>query len=112
VGHHRLGEQAVLMRASSNQMRDMQGYIGSIAFAENGRTIAATSPRGGKVQYFSAITASTSDTQTIPDVCGIAATPGGFLLTSGTGMLLSLGGSFPERSRVAQMHWDNHLIPI
>lgn len=112
VGQHRRGEDVVLMQASPNQMRDMQGYVGSITFTDDASEIAVTSPRGGKVQYFDVRTGVMSHTQTLPDVCGIAAASDGFVLTSGTGVLSFLTATGPERSLRVPVNWDNHLIPV
>lgn len=46
VGIHQMGRPFRLMAASTNDVRSMQGYVGSIALSSIGQTIAVTSPRG------------------------------------------------------------------
>lgn len=112
VGTHKRGGQVVLMQAGADQMRDMQGYVGSIAISDDGTTIAVTSPRGGIVQVYDAETGQCVEIEYYNDVCGVATTPLGFMLTSGTGALMSKVGLTWDKPRIAQLSWDNHLIPI
>ncbi len=112
VGIHSLGEDPVLMRADSNQMRDMHGYVGSIAFSADRRIIAVTSPRGGMIQQYDVTKAQITAEQSIPDVCGIAGKTDGFMATSGNGEITQLQHDGNHRSAVAAMRWDNHLVPV
>ncbi|SMY06337.1 DUF1513 domain-containing protein [Flavimaricola marinus] len=113
VGHHRLGEQVTLMPPDSDAGRDMQGYVGSIAVSADGRTIAATSPRGNVVQTYDVEAAEQIGSLTIEDVCGVVQVPGGFAVTSGTGELRYLGDTLPTGpGRRNDLAWDNHLIQI
>ena len=77
VGVHTIGAGASLMRAMRDQMSDMQGYIGSSAFAGYGRTIAVTSPRGSVVQLYDAQSAQMTGSHPMIDVCGVAAIESG-----------------------------------
>ena len=112
VGHHRLGARVALMQADLNQMRDMNGYVGSIAISRDSTSIVATSPRGDVAHFYDANTSEITETQYLPDVCGAATTAHGFLLTSGTGELLLKRGSAHISSRIDGLSWDNHLIAI
>ncbi|EBA01870.1 hypothetical protein RB2150_00040 [Rhodobacterales bacterium HTCC2150] len=112
VGHHALGRVITLMQASPDQIRDMQGYVGSIAFAHDGATIVVTSPRGNTVQRFDAASAQILGSRSVIDVCGVAATVNGLMLTAGTGQLASLTAAGKLFSRSEAVQWDNHLIPI
>lgn len=112
VGLHRMGADAVLFEAPSQQVRAMNGYIGSIAFSKDAKTIAVTSPRGGLIQTYDAqrhvIVASSS----ITDVCGVAPHVHGYAVTSGTGKIGNLTGSQQNLKEIAAHKWDNHLILI
>ena len=112
VGHHRLGTEVVLLQAPSEETRAMQGYVGSICYVDEGKTIAVTSPKGGVVQFFNAETAKLTGSTPIADVCGVAAMAGGALLTSGTGRLSSFTSTLRSASRFEDLSWDNHLIRI
>ncbi|HRK42359.1 MAG TPA: DUF1513 domain-containing protein, partial [Gemmobacter sp.] len=86
----------------------MQNYAGSIA-ASAGR-IAITSPKGGAVQIFGD-DGRFLQTLRRADACGIAAAPGGFMLSDGNGVLSHLGESLSPL-RQTTLLWDNHLIAI
>lgn len=112
VGLHRVGQSAQFMTASSNDVRQMQGYIGSIALSTDGKTVAVTSPRGGLVQYYDVASGSHSASLTIPDVCGVAALGNSFALSAGTGEMHRFTlGKVSARNRV-DLNWDNHLVHI
>ncbi|MFP7570732.1 DUF1513 domain-containing protein [Marivita sp. S2033] len=112
AGHHRVGQEVVLLTASSDRMRDMQGYVGSIAVSNDSRTIAITSPRGGIVQFYDPESTRITGSCSLPDVCGIAANGTGFTLTSGAGELAHLKSADVLSSMSTTMRWDNHLIVI
>jgi hypothetical protein len=112
VGQHRFGEQVTLMQAGPDETREMQRYVGSIAYADNDETIVVTSPRGGRVQFYDALSAQLRGARTIKDVCGVAETRGGILVTSGTGDMEVMGPSAPARMQSAPLQWDNHLVPV
>ena len=46
VGMHRIGSPVRLMSAPPEDLRRLQGYIGSIALTSDGATLAVTAPRG------------------------------------------------------------------
>lgn len=64
----------------------LKGYIGSVAASGNGRIIAASAPKAGKVLYIAAESGDVIGESTLPDGCGI--TGDGeeqFAVTSGLG---------------------------
>ncbi|THH37452.1 DUF1513 domain-containing protein [Aliishimia ponticola] len=105
LGLHKLSEGGPAQLCGADTARAMHGYLGSIAM--NGGTLAVTSPRGGLVQEFSTQTLEMQRTQAITDVCGIAPEAKGFVVTSGTGLVLGPGQPV-QHSR----QWDNHLVPV
>ncbi|WP_299883111.1 DUF1513 domain-containing protein [uncultured Sulfitobacter sp.] len=110
VGYHWQGGAMQVMRTPGEDLRAMAGYIGSIAFAPDGKRICVTSPRGGLLQTYDAVTAQLQDSRPLADVCGVAPLVGDFLVTSGTGVLQRM-------SRLAVPHavplmWDNHLVAV
>ncbi|MEM9433055.1 MAG: DUF1513 domain-containing protein [Pseudomonadota bacterium] len=97
-GHLELAEQA--------SVRRLNGYLGSVAVAKDGLHVAATSPRAGVVQNFAGV-ALVGETS-LTDVCGVAATNAGFIVTSGQGLVRHLSG----QTKSHNIAWDNHLIAI
>lgn len=112
VGLHRRGAQIALMEAPGEAVRAMNGYVGSIAFSKDGRTIAATSPRGGRLHIYDTGSGHLDQVAHLDDVCGVAPRVDGFTVTSGTGALMSLHGPESSRSANTTLIWDNHLISI
>jgi hypothetical protein len=112
VGYHRRDGDVSLLEASSDQMRDMQGYVGSIAYVDRSNEIVVTSPRGGRVQLYDTGSNQITGGRSIRDVCGIAATRDGFVLTSGTGGLETIVGSVPVNKQTVPLQWDNHLVSV
>lgn len=111
VGRHRRGGQIALFDAPPEAVREMQGYIGSIASSPDGARVAVTSPRGNRVQVFDTGTMALSRVISLNDVCGVAPADDGFTVTTGTGELRCLRGAVEARAK-ADLMWDNHLIPV
>lgn len=89
----------------------MQNYAGSIAHNAKTGEIAITSPRGGTVQVFAADGRFKASFRRA-DACGIAAGPGGFIVTDGNGAVLALDAAgFRPLVKLA-LNWDNHLIAL
>jgi hypothetical protein len=112
VGQHYRGGEIDLMQATPDQMRDMQGYVGSIAYVEEDITIAVTSPRGGAIQFYETASSQCIGSLFTVDVSGVAAIRNGFLLTSGTGELASWAKADLVSSRKEVVQWDNHLVSV
>lgn len=113
VGLHRRGAQIRLCQAERDSLRDLRGYIGSIAITPDATRVAATSPRGGLVHIYDGATGQLTDTRALADVSGIDIHPDGFAVTSGTGMLRTLSERAVAQSTTAQgLAWDNHLVRV
>ncbi|MCL3883156.1 DUF1513 domain-containing protein [Marivita sp. GX14005] len=111
VATHERGASIRLLEAPEDRVRAMNGYVGSIAFSEDGTRIAATSPRGGQVQIFDARDGRFASAQSIADACGIARGGAGFTATSGTGAVARIG-SGPGAAAHDGLRWDNHLVSL
>lgn len=112
VGTHERGQQIALMQAPANQVRQMSGYIGSIAYSKDGATVAVTSPRGGVLQLYETDTLRLMNDTSIADVCGIAVNRDNFVATSGNGTIVqvkNIAGAHLVRSSLS---WDNHLVSV
>ncbi|KIN64655.1 Twin-arginine translocation pathway signal sequence domain protein [Sulfitobacter noctilucicola] len=112
VGTHTRGSAPKLMTADPGVLRDMDGYIGSIAFSGNGKQIAVTSPRGGVLQLYEVETSALAQVVAFEDVCGVATVGGRFVATSGTGQVRSLGRTQAKTAEVVGLAWDNHLVRL
>lgn len=112
VGTHQPGRAMSLMAAPSDRVRQLNGYIGSIAYSQDGGSIAATSPRGGVVQVYDASAGRFMQERVLTDVSGIAAFENGFMVTTGIGKLQSLAQGDRDLSNQIDAKWDNHLVAI
>jgi hypothetical protein len=112
VGLHRRGAAPEMMQTTADQIRSLKDYIGSIAFASDGLTIAATSPRGGILHLYDANRMTLGEVLKIEDVCGAASRLDGFVFTSGTGGIGTFDGRRTNVGTPQGNLWDNHLIAM
>lgn len=89
----------------------MRGYATSVAFSGDGRQVALTSSKGGRVQIHDAAGMPVVSLSRA-DVSGIAPAPGGFLLTDGTGLVAALDGDGLHPLTRSPRAWDNHLVAL
>ena len=113
LGLHRVGDPAPrLARAPGDLHGAMQGYAGSVAFFDADRSVAISSPKGGRAQIFSAAGDFEYEIPR-PDVCGLAASPDGALvLTDGHGTFLATRAGRPSSHLRSDRAWDNHLVAL
>lgn len=112
VGMHRIGSPVRLMSAPPEDLRRLQGYIGSIALTSDGATLAVTAPRGGVVQLYDAANGTLTQSLALRDVCGVAVLGPMLAVSSGTGQIRQLAGTAQPLHRQLDVQWDNHLIAI
>ena len=112
AGVHQLGGQIELLTARSSDMREMRGYVGSIAFAPDGNSVAATSPVGGVVQIYDVETKELTHRITAADAGGVAAREAGFIITTGYGELGQITDGQLALSQTVRLAWDNHIVPV
>ena len=112
VGTHQRGKAMTLMSAPDDTIREMSGYVGSIAYARDGRTIAVTSPKGGLVQLYDTEASAFKNAIHLTDVCGIATLGRSFTVTSGLGEVRKLAQTPDAPETRSDLKWDNHLIPV
>lgn len=112
VGLHTRGTAPETLQSPPDALRQMQGYIGSIAFTQDDTRIVATSPRGGLVQTFSTQDRTLISSTRRPDACGVAPSPHGVLISSGTGLLAHLDQGETDDHLAKGLQWDNHLIAV
>jgi len=112
LGLHRRGAAPVLAEPKDAEMFAMQGYAGSVAFAPGGTEVAITSPKGGRVQVFSAEGAPLWSVARA-DVCGLGpCAAGGFVVTDGQGLVARANAGALSPMASATVSWDNHLVAL
>ncbi len=89
----------------------LNGYVGSIAFSGDGRQLAVTSPKSGVVQVFDADSGDLVLNHAQEDVCGVAATTFGLIVTDGQGDVQRLNAP-PRKLASFDLAFDNHLVAI
>ncbi|MGJ8598011.1 DUF1513 domain-containing protein [Sulfitobacter sp.] len=112
VALHRQGGDIKHASLSEDMLRALDGYIGSIAYSQDGNSIAVTSPRGNILDIYNADDMSLANRSNVADVCGVATSAQGFALTTGTGVYGFQEGNEQTLRRSAPQAWDNHLIMV
>ena len=106
VGTHSRERGIDLLAAPEGVYAGMRRYVGSMAASRDGALVVATSPRGGKCVIWDAEGRRVAAVRALPDVCGAAPAPVGFLLSDGFGGLHLAGSSAVPWDGFS---WDNHL---
>jgi hypothetical protein len=112
VGTHVRGAALNLMEASPEQLRKMQGYVGSVAFSGSGDAVIVTSPRGGLIQHYNLADNALTKSVDLLDASGAAMTNAGVMISSGTGELMNVARGKTVKSQITGLQWDNHLVGI
>lgn len=109
LGLTRKGGTPMLVTPPTTDAKRMKGYAGSVALLADHKEVCITSPLGGLAQVFDTDSGALKRSFDMADVCGVAATAQGFVLTSGRGDIAheTRGWTTPHA-----MQWDNHLVPI
>lgn len=92
-----------------------KGYIGSVAMSGDGRFLAASAPRAGRIVYVDTQSGSIRAETTLADGCGLAALESDvFALSSGRGVVQveEPGGKPLSSITVEGTEFDNHLRRI
>ena len=90
----------------------LRGYIGSVAASRDGRLIAASAPRAGRVVVIDAEAMVASRILELPDACGLAADGAqGIVVSTGFGSLVDsrTDGPAAALAKHAGLAFDNHL---
>ncbi|MBR0649275.1 DUF1513 domain-containing protein [Roseomonas terrae] len=104
------------LEAADDVWRGLDHYTGSAAAGQGGEVIAVTSPRGGRGLLIEARSRRVVSSFAMPDGCGVAAAPGGFVVTSGLGRVALVDAGATPRDLAAawlgRLRWDNHLVGL
>jgi hypothetical protein len=112
LGLHRMGDAAVrLAKAAPQDHARMAGYAGSVAFFDNDRFVALSSPKGGLAQVFTSDGLFAYQIER-PDVCGLASDGAALALTDGFGTFVTALDGRPTGHRRHDRAWDNHLVSL
>jgi hypothetical protein len=112
VGCAGLDQALRIIEPSKPMGASLAGYIGAVAVSPDGRIVAASAPRAGRIVYVDTERAVIVGETQLMDSCGVTGlTPSGFAMSSGMGVLQTdqpdhthlRSASFPGRS------FDNHL---
>ncbi|MEO1159154.1 MAG: DUF1513 domain-containing protein, partial [Pseudomonadota bacterium] len=103
-----------LMTAPDRITAQMKNYCGSVAVDRSGQTACVTAPRGNLSTFWSVADGTYLASTGIEDGCGVSAAiaDGNFLISSGTGRLLTANpGSMGRMSKSGGVNlaWDNHI---
>lgn len=112
VATHVRGAAPNLMTAPPEQLRQMQGYVGSVAFSGNSDAVIVTSPRGGLIQHYNLADNTLTKSVDLLDASGAAMTDNGVMISSGTGALVNVAHGKTISHQIAGLQWDNHLVNI
>jgi hypothetical protein len=97
-------------------LRGLDHYTGSAAASLDGALVAVTSPRGGRGVILDAATGRVRAGFALADGCGVAASPSGFVVTSGLGGAALVQADGTRRDLDAawllRRRWDNHLVAL
>lgn len=111
VGFSRQGEDLKMIDIAPEPLAALSNYVGSVAANADGSRIAFASPVGGTILTVDAKSGAAAGRYSLTDGCGLAATPAGFLATSGRGDVVNLAtGSDVKPS--GSVLWDNHILAI
>lgn len=116
VAFHRGKGNLVAATAPDQVWQHMRQYCGSVAFDRSEAVLAVSAPRGNQITFWNSSGRYLSSVA-VEDGCGVTAgaRPLEFLVTSGTGVVMTLDIREGSRPRVTSDFatpgsWDNHLV--
>jgi hypothetical protein len=109
IGRAVRGEELELIEMPESVLAGFRNYIGSVAANRDAGTIAVTSPQGNSYAVIEAATRRVVKVERLTEVCGVAPDRSGFMVTTGTGVVVQPDGKLSEH---AGHVWDNHVLRI
>ncbi len=112
IGFASLDRPVKILEPASPLGVALKGYIGSVAMSRDGRILAASAPRAGRIVYVDTDQSSLCAQSVLADGCGVAGVvEEDFALSSGLGVvrLETPGGAVQSEARVEGTEFDNHL---
>lgn len=113
IGRARLDRPIAFVEPGGPAGDVLRGYIGSVAVCAEGRLLAASAPRAGRVVYADTETGRIVHEVALKDACGLAGSgPGAFAISSGHGVV-RVEGVAQEAGGLEtcfpSTEFDNHL---
>jgi hypothetical protein len=117
VATHRRGEELRLLSAPQPLQGQMKQYVGSVRFAEDGKSFAASCPRGNMITFWDAASGEVLNSVRSRDGCGVCAVEQGYFFTAGSGRIAWYDTATQEVHEFEtgpELHllWDNHLSQV
>ncbi|MEO1280300.1 MAG: DUF1513 domain-containing protein [Pseudomonadota bacterium] len=112
VGTAGLEKPLSLITSLDHMGGSLQGYIGSVAMSADGRLLAASAPRAGRVLYIDTAQHAVVGETVLDDGCGVApAYASEFAISSGNGDFVRSKPHQPAtQNRHPALAFDNHMI--
>ncbi|MEQ1940927.1 DUF1513 domain-containing protein [Mesorhizobium sp. VNQ89] len=109
VGRAVRGKDLQLIDMEPRVLYGFRNYIGSVAANREAGTVAVTSPQGNAYAVIEAASGNVLAVESLTEVCGAAPDRAGFIVSTGTGVVVEPGG---RSSRDESYVWDNHMLRI
>lgn len=115
VATHRRGESLRLLDAPPELQPQMKQYVGSVRFDMDGRYFATSCPKGNLLTFWDADNGALLHSTRARDGCGVCASAGGFVFSTGTGRLAHIDlatstvSDLTSGADIEHLFWDNHL---
>ena len=109
VGRAVRGKELQLIDMPQDVLSGFRNYIGSVAANRDAGMVAVTSPQGNSFAVIEAASGKVVTVERLTEVCGVAPDHAGFIVTTGTGTIVELGG---KSSQEDDYVWDNHMLRI
>ena len=111
VGYASLDGAIELIALPQDTLVDLRNYVGSVAAAADGQTIAVSSPEGDLLVAIDVEARRPRLVQTLRSGCGLAADGTGFVASSGLGELIGIDGARRD-AKSFDFQFDNHLLRV
>jgi len=115
VGRASLDREIWIVESPTPVGIGLKGYVGSVTLSADGRLLAASAPRAGRVVYVDTETGKFVETVEIADGCGVAGCGRShFAMSSGQGVVRFEhdGSATPDVFTFKGTEFDNHLRRI
>lgn len=112
LGKAGIDSPLTVLESGEENARQLRGYIGSVALSRDGRWLAASAPRAGKIVYINTQSPTRWHQSLFADGCGIAQLQNSrFAVSSGHGLLRheEPGRASLEQGNFEGLSFDNHM---
>ena len=103
VGRIRRGEELAFLDLGVEDWRTLNNYVGSVAANPTAGLVAVSSPKGGAVLTFDAVSGKLVKRENMDAVCGLAPNSTAFICSTENGLF---------GRKQADLSWDNHILKL